>query len=91
MGATDFVVAGLLPQIAGDVQVSVARAGLLVTVPAVGTTVGAPLTAMLTLRPPLCSTLIITLGIFAGEHVIVALSTENAPDCPIFPNHAPTT
>lgn len=71
--ADEFVVAGLLPQIAGDVKVSVARAGLLITVSAVGMTVGAPLTAMLTLRPPARSTLIIALGIFAGGHVIVAL------------------
>ncbi|WP_327723503.1 hypothetical protein [Streptomyces europaeiscabiei] len=45
MGTTEFVVAGLLPQIAGDVQVGVARAGLLITVFAVGMIVGAPLMA----------------------------------------------
>ena len=44
--------AGILPEIAGDVQVSVARAGLLITVFAVGMIVGAPLMAMLTLRLP---------------------------------------
>lgn len=52
MGTTEFVVAGLLPEIAGDVQVSVAQAGLLITVFAVGMIVGAPLMAMLTLRLP---------------------------------------
>ena len=49
---TEFVVAGLLPEIAADLQVSVARAGLLITVFAVGMIVGAPLMAMLTLRLP---------------------------------------
>ncbi len=41
MGTTEFVVAGLLPEIAQDVQVGVGRAGLLITVFAVGMIVGA--------------------------------------------------
>ncbi|MEU2925795.1 MFS transporter [Streptomyces sp. NPDC007251] len=78
MGTTEFVVAGLLPEIAGDVQVSVARAGLLITVFAVGMIVGAPLMAMLTLRLPPRLTLILALGIFAAGHVVVALSPSFA-------------
>lgn len=76
MGTTEFVVAGLLPEIAGDVQVSVARAGLLITVFAVGMIVGAPLMAMLTLRLPQRLTLILALGVFAAGHVIVALGSS---------------
>lgn len=78
MGTTEFVVAGLLPEIAGDVQVSVAQAGLLITVFAVGMIVGAPLMAMLTLRLPPRLTLILALGIFAAGHVFVALSSSFA-------------
>ncbi|GHD10687.1 MFS transporter [Streptomyces violarus] len=78
MGTTEFVVAGLLPEIAGDVQVSVARAGLLITVFAVGMIVGAPLMAMLTLRLPARLTLILALGIFAAGHVVVALGSSFA-------------
>jgi DHA1 family inner membrane transport protein len=78
MGTTEFVVAGLLPEIAGDVQVSVARAGLMITVFAVGMIVGAPLMAMLTLRLPKRQTLIIALGIFAVGHVVVALGSSFA-------------
>ncbi|WP_431914588.1 MFS transporter [Nonomuraea jabiensis] len=48
MGTTEFVVAGLLPEIAGDLRVNVARAGLLITVFGVGMIVGAPLTALAT-------------------------------------------
>src|SRR3954469_6539048 len=48
MGTTEFVVAGLLPEIAGDQNVSVARAGLSITVFAVGMILGAPLMTMLT-------------------------------------------
>ncbi|WP_030172060.1 MFS transporter [Streptomyces sp. NRRL S-813] len=76
MGTTEFVVAGLLLEIAGDGQVSVAQAGLLITVFAVGMIVGAPLMAMLTLRLPPRLTLILALGIFAAGHVIVAVGSD---------------
>jgi predicted MFS family arabinose efflux permease len=76
MGTTEFVVAGLLPEIAGDLQVSVARTGLLITVFAVGMIVGAPLMAMLTLRMPRRLTLMLALGVFAAGHVIVALGSS---------------
>lgn len=76
MGTTEFVVAGLLPEIAGDLHVSVARTGLMITVFAVGMIVGAPLTAMLTLRLPVRLTLMLALGVFAAGHVIVALGSD---------------
>ncbi|MDQ0822068.1 putative MFS family arabinose efflux permease [Arthrobacter sp. V4I6] len=76
MLTTEFVVAGILPQIAGDFQVSVAQAGLLITVFAVGMVVGAPLMSMLTLRLPRRLTLIIALVVFAIGHVIVALGSN---------------
>ncbi|MFI2780018.1 MFS transporter [Streptomyces sp. ALB3] len=78
MGTTEFVVAGLLPEIAADVQVGMAQAGLLITVFAVGMIVGAPLMAMLTLRLPARLTLILALGIFAAGHVVVALGSSFA-------------
>ncbi|MFD7296839.1 MFS transporter [Streptomyces sp. NPDC059897] len=76
MGTTEFVVAGLLPEIAGDLQVGVARTGLLITVFAVGMIVGAPLMAMLTLRLPKRLTLMLALGVFAVGHVVVALGSS---------------
>lgn len=76
MGTTEFVVAGLLPEIAGDLQVGVARTGLMITVFAVGMIVGAPLMAMLTLRLPKRLTLMLALGVFAAGHVIVALGSD---------------
>jgi predicted MFS family arabinose efflux permease len=78
MGTTEFIVAGLLPAIAGDLDVSVARAGLSITVFAVGMIVGAPLMAMLTLRLPRRLTLMLALGVFAVGHVIVALGSSFA-------------
>ena len=76
MLTTEFVVAGLLPEIAGDLHVSVARAGLLITVFAVGMIVGAPSMALLTRRMPRRVTLMLALGIFAAGHVVVALELE---------------
>jgi predicted MFS family arabinose efflux permease len=76
MGTTEFVVAGLLPEIGGDLQVSVARTGLMITVFAIGMIVGAPLMAMLTLRLPQRLTLMLALGVFTAGHVIVALSSN---------------
>src|SRR3954470_6925293 len=78
MGTTEFVLAGLLPEIAGDLGVSVAQAGLMITVFAVGMIVGAPLMAMLTLRLPRRLTLGLALGVFAAGHVIVALGSSFA-------------
>jgi predicted MFS family arabinose efflux permease len=75
MGTTEFVVAGLLPEISGDLGVSVARAGLLITIFAVGMIVGAPLMTMLTLRMPRRLTLMLALAVFAAGHVIVALGS----------------
>jgi predicted MFS family arabinose efflux permease len=57
-----FVVAGILPEIAADAQVSVGQVRLLITVFAVGMVVGAPLMAMLILRLPHHLTLMLALG-----------------------------
>jgi predicted MFS family arabinose efflux permease len=76
MLTTEFVVAGLLPQIAGDLQVSVAQAGLLITVFAVGMVVGAPAMALLTRRMPRRTTLALALAVFATGHVVVAVGSS---------------
>jgi predicted MFS family arabinose efflux permease len=76
MLTTEFVVAGILPDIAADVRVGVARAGMLITVFAAGMIVGAPLMAMLTLRMPQRVTLVLALGVFALGHVIVAVGSD---------------
>jgi predicted MFS family arabinose efflux permease len=78
MGTTEFMAAGLLPEIAGDLGVSVGRAGLSITVFAVGMIVGAPLVSMLTLRLPKRVTLIVALGLFAAGHVVAAVGPSFA-------------
>ncbi|CAM5506021.1 hypothetical protein SGRI78S_05023 [Streptomyces griseus subsp. griseus] len=43
IGTTEFVIMGLLPEVAGDFQVSIPTAGFLVTGYALGVVLGAPL------------------------------------------------
>ena len=76
MGTTEFVIAGLLPEMAADLNVSVSHAGLLITAFAVGMIVGGPTMAMATLRLPQRHTLIGALTVFALGHAIAALSTS---------------
>jgi DHA1 family inner membrane transport protein len=78
MGTTEFVIAGLLPEIADDLRVSVPQAGLLITAFAAGMIVGAPLMAIATLRLPRRSTLVLALVVFAFGHVVAALSPSFA-------------
>ena len=76
MGTTEFVVAGLLPEMAADFDTTVARAGLSITVFAIGMIFGAPLMALLTLRLPRRATLTLALVLFAIGHMTGALSSS---------------
>ena len=74
MCTTEFVIAGLLPQMADDFGVRPSRIGLLITAFAVGMIVGAPAMALATLRLPKRAALVLALVLFAAGHVIAALS-----------------
>ncbi|MBA4862007.1 MFS transporter [Streptomyces sp. PSKA54] len=74
MGTTEFVIAGLLPQMARDLGVSISQAGLLITVFAIGMIIGGPTMALATLRLPQRRTLVWALAVFALGHVAAALS-----------------
>ncbi|MFH9434859.1 MFS transporter [Streptomyces sp. RM99] len=76
MGTTEFVIAGLLPEMAADLNVSVSHAGLLITAFAVGMIVGGPTMAMATLRLPQRHTLVGALAVYALGHAVAALSTS---------------
>lgn len=78
MGTTEFVIAGLLPEIADDLAVSVSHTGLLITAFAAGMIVGAPVMAIATLRLPRRSTLVLALTVFALGHVVAVLSPSFA-------------
>ncbi|MHA3020945.1 MFS transporter [Mycobacterium sp. BMJ-28] len=74
MGTTEFMLAGLLPDVAADLGVDVTKAGLLITAFAVGMIIGPPVMALATLRLPARATLVGALLVFAGGHVVAALS-----------------
>src|SRR3954449_1874397 len=74
MCTTEFLIAGLLPQMAADFSVRPSRIGLLIMAFAVGMFVGAPVMALATLRLPKRATLVLALATFAAGHVVAALS-----------------
>ena len=76
MCTTEYIIAGLLPEMAADLQVSVAQAGLLITAFAVGMIVGSPTMSIATLRLPRRWTFVLALVVFAVGHVVAALSGE---------------
>ncbi|MBO1269253.1 MFS transporter [Arthrobacter cavernae] len=78
MITTEFIVAGLIQEMASDLGVGVAQIGLLITAFAVGMIVGAPGMAVVTLRLPRRATLVAALAVFALGHVVAALSTSFA-------------
>ncbi|MDR7385748.1 Cmx/CmrA family chloramphenicol efflux MFS transporter [Promicromonospora iranensis] len=77
-GTSEFVLAGLVPGISTDLDISIARAGYLTSGFAVGMVVGAPLTAALGRRLPPRWTLSACLLVFVAAHVTGALSDQFA-------------
>jgi predicted MFS family arabinose efflux permease len=76
MGTTEYMVAGLLPEISSGLHVSVARTGLLITAFAAGMIIGAPAMSMATLRMPRRLALMLALAVFAAGHAVAALSSS---------------
>ncbi|ROO88546.1 DHA1 family chloramphenicol resistance protein-like MFS transporter [Actinocorallia herbida] len=74
MGTSEFMLAGLLPDIADDLGVPVGEAGLLTAAFAVGMAVGAPLMAALARRWPRRTALLAFLGLFFAAHVVGAVA-----------------
>jgi DHA1 family inner membrane transport protein len=64
IGTTEFVIMGLLPQVAGNLAVSIPTAGWLVSGYALGVLVGAPIMAVATQKLPHRSALLVLMGIF---------------------------
>ncbi|HEY0342504.1 MAG TPA: MFS transporter [Steroidobacteraceae bacterium] len=78
IGTTEFVIMGLLLQVAADLHVSIAAAGLLVSGYALGVFVGAPLLTAATHRMPRKQTLIALMAIFTIGNVACALAPNYA-------------
>ncbi|MBG6106222.1 putative MFS family arabinose efflux permease [Micromonospora vinacea] len=76
IGTDTFVTAGVLPAISGDLHVSVAAAGQLVTIFAVAFAVFAPLAAALLAGVPRRTLLLAALGLFAAANLLSALAPD---------------
>ncbi|WP_132192023.1 MULTISPECIES: Cmx/CmrA family chloramphenicol efflux MFS transporter [Kribbella] len=77
-GTSELMLAGLLPELATDLDVSIPAAGLLISAFAVGMLLGAPILAVVTLRWPRRTSLLVFLAIFALTHVAGALTQDYA-------------
>lgn len=74
-GTSEFMVSGLLEQVAADVGVSLGAAGLLTSLFAAGMVFGAPLMAVVAGRMPVRYSVAGFLGLFCVAHVIGAVAT----------------
>ncbi|WP_433519007.1 Cmx/CmrA family chloramphenicol efflux MFS transporter [Nonomuraea sp. CA-143628] len=75
-GTSEFMLSGLVPNIAGELNVSIPAAGALTSAFAAGMIVGAPLMAVLSMRWPRRRALLVFLVAFMLVHVAGALTTS---------------
>ena len=78
IGTTEFVIMGLLLQVAGDLQVSLPMAGLLISGYALGVFVGAPLLTLATHRLPRKTVLVALMVVFTLGNLACALAPNYA-------------
>ncbi|WP_185921901.1 Cmx/CmrA family chloramphenicol efflux MFS transporter [Streptomyces sp. WAC06614] len=78
LGTSEFMLSGLLPAIADDLDVTIPQAGLLISAFAIGMVVGAPLLAVATLRLPRRTTLIALISLFGLGQIAGALAPTYA-------------
>ncbi len=76
IGTTEFVIMGLLPDVAADLGVSIPGAGWLVTGYALGVAIGAPFMAMATARLSRKTALLALMAIFIGGNLFCALAAD---------------
>ncbi|MGH4030116.1 Cmx/CmrA family chloramphenicol efflux MFS transporter [Actinomycetota bacterium Odt1-20B] len=74
-GTSEFMLAGLLPGMAADLNVSIPDAGLLISAFAVGMVVGAPLLAVATIGWPRRTALVALQAVFGAAHVVGAMAS----------------
>lgn len=76
IGTTEFVIMGLLPDVAADLGVSIPGAGWLVTGYALGVAIGAPFMALATARLPRKAALVALMGIFIVGNLLCAIASD---------------
>ncbi len=78
IGTSEFIIMGLLPDLAHDFNVSIPRAGILVSAYALSVTFGSPLVALALTKQDRRRALLILMGIFTAGNVLCALSPTYA-------------
>jgi DHA1 family inner membrane transport protein len=78
IGTSEFVIMGLLPNLAADLTVSIPQAGLLVTGYALGVVIGAPILAIATARLPRKTALLALIGTYALGNLLCAIAPSYA-------------
>jgi len=78
IGTTEFVIMGLLPEVAADLGVSIPSAGLLITGYALGVVVGGPIIVVATARLPRKLTLIGLAAMFVVGNLFCAIAPNYA-------------
>jgi DHA1 family inner membrane transport protein len=76
IGTAEFVIMGLLPEVAIDLHVSITAAGWLVTGYALGVAIGAPFMAVATAKLPKRKALIMLMTIFVVGNLLCALAGD---------------
>jgi DHA1 family inner membrane transport protein len=76
IGTTEFIIMGILPDLAHALSVSIPAAGLLVSGYALGVAAGAPVLAVLTSRMPRKPALLLLMSIFIGGNTLCALAPD---------------
>lgn len=76
IGSSEFVIAGILPEVSADLSISIPTAGLLVSLYALGVAIGGPLLATFTGRFPRRPMLLLYVGVFAVGYVACALAAN---------------
>ncbi|NYH55497.1 DHA1 family inner membrane transport protein [Nocardiopsis arvandica] len=74
IGTTEFVIMGLLPEVATDLGVPVPTAGYLISAYALGVVVGAPLLTALSTRLPRKTVLLVFMGLFLAGNLATVLA-----------------
>lgn len=76
IGTTEYVIVGLLPNVATDLSVSIPQAGLLVTGYALSVTFGSPFLAIATARMNRRHALMLLMGVFIAGNLLCALAPD---------------
>jgi DHA1 family inner membrane transport protein len=77
IGTTEFVMMGLLPNVADDLHISIPAAGHLVSAYALGVVIGAPLLAAITARMPRRTVLIGLMALFVLGNALSGLAPDD--------------